>query len=236
MTTNRKALIVVTSHAKLGDTGRATGFYYDEMATPYWTLTDAGYEVEIASPQGGTAPFDAGSYGKEGERKPSVQRFIDDAVAMAKIHNTHKIGSVKIGDYAAIFMAGGHGTMWDFNHPDLAKQIGLAWDHGLVVGAVCHGPAALVHAVKANGRPVVEGLRVNSFTDAEEAAVGLTEIVPYLVETELKKLGAHFEGADNFKSHAVRDGRLVTGQNPASVQAVAALLIQALEQPIAKAA
>jgi putative intracellular protease/amidase len=236
MSAKQKALIILTSHNRLGNTGRATGFYFDEMATPYWELIDAGYSVEIASVKGGNAPYDIGSYGETGKRAASVQRFIDDGASISKIKSSLPISSIKIANYAAVFLPGGHGTMWDFTDEQLADLVGKAWDNGSVIGAVCHGPAALVHAKKADRTPIVLGLRVNSFTDAEEAAVGLTEIVPFLLETELRKRGAKFENAGNFESHAVRDGQLVTGQNPRSAKAVAALMLEALAAKTHKAA
>lgn len=236
MSNLQKALIILTSHSQLGNTERATGFYFDEMATPYWALIDAGYSVDIASIKGGNAPYDIGSYGEAGKRPTSVQRFIDDGASMAKIQSSLPISSIQIADYAAVFLPGGHGTMWDFTDEQLAKLIGKAWDNGSLIGAVCHGPAALVHAKKADGTSVVAGLKVNSFTDAEEEAVGLTEIVPFLLETELRKRGAKFENTGNFESHAVRDGQLITGQNPRSVQAVAALMLEALAAKKLKAA
>jgi putative intracellular protease/amidase len=225
-----RALIVVTSHDALGTTGKKTGFYFDEMSGPYWAMMDAGYAVDIASIQGGKAPYDASSYGEPGKRPVAVQRFIDEPASMAKITATLPIGAINPTDYAAVFLPGGHGTMWDFTDATLAAVIGNAWDNGAVVGAVCHGPAALVHAKRADGVPLVAGLKVNSFTDAEEAAVGLTGVVPFLVETELRKRGAKFESTENFQSHAVRDGRLVTGQNPKSVAAVSVLLVEALAE------
>jgi putative intracellular protease/amidase len=228
MTKHEKALIILTSHDQLGNTGRKTGFHFDEMATPYWELIDAGYAVDIASVKGGNAPYDLGSYGEAGKRAASVQRFIDNSASMEKIKSSLPISAIEVSDYAAIFLPGGHGTMWDFTDDQLAMLVGNAWDSGLVIGAVCHGPAALVHAKKADGTPVVSGLKLNSFTDAEEVAVGLTEVVPFLLETELRKRGAKFENVGNFEAHAVRDGQLVTGQNPRSAKAVAALLLEAL--------
>jgi putative intracellular protease/amidase len=236
MNNHPKALIILTSHDSLGETGRATGFYFDEMATPYWSLVDAGYSVDIASIKGGKAPYDLGSFGEEGKRAQSVQRFIDDATASSKINTTMAIDKIDASDYEAIFLPGGHGTMWDFTDQRLAKLIGHAWDKGAIIGSVCHGPAALIHAKKADGNPIVAGLKVNSFTDAEEAAVGLTSVVPFLLETELRKRGAIFESSGNFESHAVRDGQLVTGQNPRSVKAVAALMLEALAAKKRKAA
>ena len=229
-----KALIVVTSVAKFPPSagehaGRATGFYMDEMAGPYFALTDAGYAVTIASIAGGEPPIDPSSLGEEGDRKPTVQRFLDDADAMAKLKDTPAVSAIDPTNYAAVFLPGGHGTMWDFRQSaDLARLVGSAWDNGAVVSAVCHGPAGLIEAVDANGEPIVKGRRVNSFTDAEEAAVGLTDAVPFLVETSLREQGARFEGTDNFGSHVAVDGRLVTGQNPASVAAVGGAIVAAL--------
>jgi putative intracellular protease/amidase len=236
MSNARNALVIVTSHADMGWTGRKTGFYYDEMATPYWALVDAGYTVDIASPKGGAAPYDLGSYGEPGKRAAPVQRFIDDASSMAKITTTLPLSTVDPAAYDAVFLPGGHGTMWDFTDASVATAVGTAWDHGAVVGAVCHGPAGLVKARQADGRPLVAGLKVNAFTDAEEMAVGLTHVVPFLLETELRALGARFEATANFEAHAVRDGRLVTGQNPRSVPAVTALLLEALAERRAAAA
>jgi putative intracellular protease/amidase len=160
-----------------------------------------------------------------------VERFLADPASVAKIGNTHRIDDVDPLAYDVIFLPGGHGTMWDFaQSAALARVVGTAWDNGAVVGAVCHGPAGLVSARRADGQPVVAGLRVNSFTDAEEEAVGLTAAMPYLLETRLRELGGRFEGAPNFQAKAVRDGRLVTGQNPRSAGPVAQELLAALAQ------
>lgn len=230
MSMTHKVLIVVTSHGNLGDTGRKTGFYYDEMSVPYWALTDAGYAVEIASIKGGTPPYDLGSYGEDGKRPAAVQRFLDDPASMTKINATIAIAEVDPAAYDAVFLPGGHGTMWDFTDPALATVIGKAWDNGTVIGAVCHGPAGLINAVRSDGLPLVQGLRVNSFTDEEERAVDLADVVPFLTETELRKRGGLFESVANFEAHAVRDGRLVTGQNPKSAEKVAALMLEALAE------
>lgn len=229
MTPTHKALIVLTSHSEMGDAGRKTGFYYDEMALPYWALTDAGYNVIIASIKGGTPPYDIGSYGDADSRAPAVQRFLDDPTALAKLTDTPAIASIDPLAFDCVFLPGGHGTMWDFTDAGLASVIGKAWDNGAVIGAVCHGPAGLVHAKRADGKPLVTGLRVNSFTDAEEIAVGLDKVVPFMTETELRKNGGLFEGnAENFQPYSIRDGRLVTGQNPRSAAGVAALMLEAL--------
>lgn len=227
----QKALIVLTSHDEIGDTGRKTGFYFDEMATPYWALTDAGYAVEIASIAGGAAPADPGSIGDEASRPQAVSRFMADATAMDKIRQTKPVAAMKAGDFAVVFLPGGHGTMWDFAQSEaLGRLIGVAYDRGAIIGAVCHGPAGLLGARRGDGSPLVEGLRVGGFTDAEEEAVGLTRTVPFLLETRLRELGGRFECAPNFKPHAVRDGRLVTGQNPQSAPLVADMMLEALSE------
>jgi putative intracellular protease/amidase len=224
-------LILTTSHAALGDTGRATGFYWEELALPYWAFRDAGFAVAFASPKGGMPPVDPGSAKLEG-RAAAVQRFMDDAGAMAALRAGIAADQAGAADYAAIYLPGGHGTMWDMAQtPAVGRLVGAAFEAGAVIGAVCHGPAGLMEARLANGTPIVQGKRVNSFTDAEEAAVGLNMVVPYLMETQLRGLGAVFESnADNFKPYAVRDANLITGQNPASSVAVANLMLQALAE------
>ena len=223
-------LIVLTSHTKLGDTGRPTGFYYEELATPYWALVDAGHTVEIASIQGGPAAHDPGSLKADSALRPaSVSRFLADPAAMAKLASTTAITAIDPASHDAVFLPGGHGTMWDFGANEfLGAVVGKIFDKGGIVGAVCHGPAGLVNAMRANGRPVVEGLRVNSFTDAEEEAVGLTKTMPFLLESRLTELGAKFEAAPNFTPKAVRDGQLVTGQNPMSSDVTVGLFLEAL--------
>ncbi|WP_119168982.1 type 1 glutamine amidotransferase domain-containing protein [Algihabitans albus] len=225
----KRALIVLTSHAKLGETGKPTGFYWEELAVPYWSLRDAGLAVDIASVEGGAAPADPGSEAEE-NRPAVVQRFLDDADAMAQRQATLPIAEVDPAAYDVVFLPGGHGTMWDFAQSErLGEVVAQAYEAGAVVGAVCHGPAGLVGAELSNGKPLVAGKRVNGFTDAEEEAVGLTEVVPFLLESKLRALGGLFEGnAETFQAHAVRDGRLVTGQNPRSSERVATLLLQAL--------
>jgi putative intracellular protease/amidase len=213
-------LIVLTSHQQLGETGRATGFHYEELATPYFAFGDAGHNVVIASIAGGPAIHDPSSLKADpGDRPADVQRFVSDPAAMAKMADTLAIDDVDPGDYDGIFMPGGHGTMWDFAQSDaLGGVVSAIFAKGGVVGAVCHGPAGLVSARKGDGSPLVAGMHVNAFTDAEEDAIGLTSTMPYLLESRLRDLGGHFDGAPNFTSKAVRDGRLVTGQNPQSAR------------------
>lgn len=227
MTSKRRALLVLTSHTRLGDTGRGTGFYYDEMATPYWALTDAGFDVDIASVAGGVAPPDPKTLVEPADRPPMVARFMDDKDAMRKLDTTQKAADVDGAAYDCVFLPGGHGTMWDFDTAMIGSIVTDAWAAGAVVGAVCHGPAGLLQATRPDGKPLVDGLSVNSFTDAETEQIGLNGVEPFLLETRLRELGGRFECSDNFTSHAVRDGRLVTGQNPQSTGAIAKLLIEA---------
>ena len=224
----KKALIILTSHTELGSTGRKTGFYYDEMATPYWRLIDAGFDVDIASVKGGVAPPDPKTLVEPNDRPPMVARFMNDDKAISKLNNTYTLKELNGETYECVFLPGGHGTMWDFDTKDIGKIISDAWASGAVVGAVCHGPSGLLQAVRSNGEPLVKDLKVNCFTDAETDQIGLTGIEPFLLENRLRELGAKFECGKNFTSHAVRDGRLVTGQNPQSTEAVSKLLIEAV--------
>lgn len=225
-----KIVIVLTSHDRLGDTGRKTGFFFEELATPYWAFVDAGYTVEIASIAGGPAVHDPTSLAADESARPSsVRRFLGDEAAMAKLSATLPVAAIDPSAAAAVFLPGGHGTMWDFpGDPHLTRLIASVHDAGGVVGAVCHGPAGLVGARRPDGSPLVAGRRVTSFTDAEEAAVGLADVVPFLLESRLRELGALFVAGPNFASNAVRDGRIVTGQNPTSSGPVAELMLDAL--------
>lgn len=227
-----RVLIVLTSHTQLGGTGRATGFYFDEMAAPYYALASAGHTVDIASIKGGPAVHDPNSVkANPAERPAAVQRFLTDPAAMAKLSATPAIAAVDASAYDAVFLPGGHGAMYDFpQSAALAALVSRIYDRGGIVGAVCHGPAGLLNAKRAGGRPLVAGLRVNSFTDAEEEAVGLAGEMPFLLESRLRALGGRFEGAPNFTSKAVRDGRLITGQNPMSAEAVGLHLVEALAE------
>ena len=230
----KKALIILTSHTELGSTGRKTGFYYDEMATPYWRLIDAGFDVDIASVKGGVAPPDPKTLVEPNDRPPMVARFMNDDKAISKLNNTCTLKELNGETYECVFLPGGHGTMWDFDTKDIGKIISDAWASGAVVGAVCHGPSGLLQAVRSNGEPLVKDIKVNCFTDAETDQIGLTGIEPFLLENRLRELGAKFECGKNFTSHAVRDGRLVTGQNPQSTEAVSKLLIEAVNDTMQK--
>jgi putative intracellular protease/amidase len=234
---SKRVLILLTSHGELGDTGQPTGFYWEELATPYWQLRDAGFEVDFASPKGGEPPADPKS-ARADDRPAPVQRFLDSAEAMAALRASKPVAEVEATAYDGIYLPGGHGTMWDLAQTESVGQaIARAYENGAVIGAVCHGPSGLVGAKLADGTPLVRGKKVNSFTDSEEEAAGLTEVVPYLLESKLRELGAAFEcNEENFAPHAVRDGRLVTGQNPRSSEEVGRLMITALDEEAARRA
>jgi len=219
-------LIVTTSHGAIGDTGRATGLYFEELATPYSALLDAGFEVEIASIAGGAPPIDPGSLDNPPD---DVRRFQQDKVAATALNGTRAVAALDPAHYAAVYLPGGHGTMWDLPGNDALKRlVGTLFDSGRIVAAVCHGPAGLIQVSQADGRPLVAGRRVSAFTDAEEQAVGLVEAMPFLLETMLREQGAQFESGPNFQPHAVRDGNLITGQNPQSSALVAQEIVAAL--------
>ena len=222
-----KILMVLTSHDKLGDTGRKTGFWLEEFAAPYYTFLDAGAAVTLASPKGGQPPIDPKSDEPEGQTD-LTRRFKQDPAAQAVLAKTLPLAEVKAADHDAVFYPGGHGPMWDLaEDPRSIALIEAFYDAGKPVAAVCHAPGALRHA-KSRGQPIVKGKRVTGFTNGEEEAVQLTEVVPFLVEDELKRLGGRYEKAADWASFVVTDGRLVTGQNPASSAAGAEALLTLL--------
>jgi putative intracellular protease/amidase len=234
--TAAKILMVLTSHAQLGSTGEPTGVWFEELATPYYAFVDAGAEVSIVSITGGEVPIDPRSVKLAGENEPSVDRFLRDASAMTKIRMSKRIDSAGTA-YDAVFLPGGHGTMWDLPASTaLAELLGAVWSSGKIVAAVCHGPAGLVNAKDRSGRPIVEGRRVSAFTNSEEEAAGLTRAVPFLLETRLRSLGARVEVGPDFEPYAVADDNLVTGQNPASSALVAKLVMEKLRARSALAA
>jgi putative intracellular protease/amidase len=226
-----KILIVLTSHGDLGGK-RPTGFYWEELAIPYYAFRDAGHEVRLASIAGGEPPADPTSLQDDpGRNPPEVTRFLADPTAMAALRGTQSVDSMRAQDFDAIFLPGGHGTMWDLpESPTLAALVAALFEAGKPVGAVCHGPAGLLGARRADGRPVVEGRRVNGFTDSEERAAGLEDVVPFLLESRLRALGGRFEGGPDYGPFAIRDGNLVTGQNPASAAPAARLMLEALRE------
>jgi putative intracellular protease/amidase len=222
-----KILMVLTSHDKLGDTGRKTGFWLEEFAAPYYTFLDAGAEVTVVSPKGGQPPLDPVSDTPEGQTD-LTRRFKRDRAAQAVLANTLILSDIKATDYDAVFYPGGHGPMWDLaEDPHSIALIEAFYNAGKPVAAVCHAPGVL-HRVKFQGQPIVMGKRVTGFTNDEEEAVQLTKVVPFLVEDELKRLGGLYEKAANWASFVLTDGRLVTGQNPASSKAGAQALLKLL--------
>jgi putative intracellular protease/amidase len=227
-TVPRRILMVSTSIATKPD-GRPTGLWLSELTTPYFLFRDAGVDVTMASMTGGPPPVDPRSMAGPRGRGPSVERFERSADAMAAFRAMPALASIVAERFDAVFLCGGHGTMWDFRESAALGAAVTAIDaRGGVVAALCHGPAGLLSARRADGRSILEGRRATGFTDAEEAAVGLTDAVPYLLETEMRRLGARFEVAANFQPHAIRDGAFVTGQNPASAEATARFTLEAL--------
>jgi putative intracellular protease/amidase/catechol 2,3-dioxygenase-like lactoylglutathione lyase family enzyme len=222
-----KILMVLTSHDKLGDTGRKTGFWLEEFAAPYFTFLDAGATVTVASPKGGQPPLDPVSDTPEGQTE-LTRRFKQDPAAQAVLANTVRLSDVKASDYDAVFYPGGHGPMWDLaEDPRSIALIEDFYSSGKPVAAVCHAPGVL-HRVQFQGQPLVKDKRVTGFTNGEEEAVHLTKVVPFLVEDELKRLGGLYEKVANWVPFVVTDGRLVTGQNPASSKAGAEALLKLL--------
>jgi putative intracellular protease/amidase len=222
-----KILMVLTSHNLLGSTGRKTGFWLEEFAAPYFVFRDAGVELTLSSPRGGQPPIDPKSDLPENQT-PAMTRFKRDAEAQKELSQTVKLSEVKSEDFDTIFYVGGHGPMWDLvDNPESIALIESFYNSGKPVAAVCHSPAVF-HRVMYQGEPLVKGKRVTGFTNGEEAAVGLTHIVPFLVEDELKRIGGLYEKGADWASFAVVDGRVVTGQNPASSTAAAKALIEVL--------
>lgn len=209
--------------------GTPTGLWFSELTTPYWAFVDAGLSVDFASIAGGAPPLDPRSMTGPRGRGPSVDRFEASSEAKAAFNTMQAVRRLDPASYDAVFLCGGHGTMWDFRESTaLAQMIETIDRAGGVVAAVCHGPAGLLTATRDDGRPLVDGRRVTGFSNAEEDAVNLTDAMPYLLEDELRRLGGNYVSAPNFKPHAIRDGRLVTGQNPASAGPTAELTIAAL--------
>jgi putative intracellular protease/amidase len=221
-------LIVLTSHDQLGDTGKKTGFWLEEFAAPYYVLKDAGVAITLASPMGGRPPLDPKSDLPENLTE-STKRFRTDKAAQAELANTKKLADVSADDFDAIFFPGGHGPMWDM--PDNTTSIALIEAFvkaGKPVAAVCHAPVALVNARGKDGEYLVKGKRVTGFTNAEEEAVGLSAVVPFLLEDRLKERGGAYSNGANWAPYVQVDGKLVTGQNPASSGPAAEELLKLL--------
>ena len=224
-------LMIITSNAEMGNSNRQTGFWAEEVAVPYYELVDAGAEVILASPKGGAVPVDPSSVKPAGENDVIVERYLADKELQAQLGATKKTADIVDMPFGfdAIFFPGGHGTMWDLpTDAGVTALVQTAFANNKFVASVCHGAAGLVTAKRADGESVVKDLRVSAFTDEEEKAVGLEAIVPFMLETRLRELGCQFEGAANWVSFAVRDGNLITGQNPQSSDLVAQSLLDAL--------
>ena len=223
-----KILMVITSHDRLGDTGRKTGFWLEEFAAPYFVFRDAGLELTLASPKGGQPPIDPKSDLPENQTA-AMARFKQDERAQRELSQTVKLTDVRAEDYDTVFYPGGHGPMWDLaEDPASIALIESFYDSGKPVALVCHAPGAL-HRVMHEGEPLVKGKRITGFANTEEEEVQLTNVVPFLVEDELKRLGGRFEKAANWESFVVVDGRLITGQNPASSGPAAETLLKVFE-------
>jgi len=227
MSTPRVAF-VLTSHDQLGDTGNKTGYFLSEVAHPYLVLHEAGAEIDFISPKGGAAPMDPSSHDLEDEGNTTFLGLDGIEHALA---NTHAAEDVDASDYDAIYFAGGHGTMWDFpENKDLQQLTADIYEDGGAVGAVCHGPAGLVNVELSDGSYLVANKTVSCFTDAEEHEVDLEDVVPFLLETTLRQRGAKINSADNWEANVAVDGRLVTGQNPASAEGVGEALARVLSE------
>jgi putative intracellular protease/amidase len=232
-----KVLMVITSHDQLGNTGRKTGFWLEELAAPYYVFKDAGVEITLASPKGGRPPLDPKS-NEPAFRTDLTLRFEKDAAAQAQLDKTLRLDSVRQEDFDTVFYPGGHGPMWDLaEDKHSVKLIESFIAAGKTIGIVCHSTGALHHVKAPDGKLLVEGKEVTGFTNGEEEEVGLTKIVPFLVEDEMLKLGAIFSKKANWQSYVVSDGLLITGQNPHSSGAAAKTLMAAVKKarPVAAA-
>jgi putative intracellular protease/amidase len=224
-----KILMVLTSHDQLGNTGRKTGFWLEEFAAPYFVFRDAGVELTLATPKGGQPPLDPKSDLPENQTEAQI-RFKKDAAAQKALSQTAKLADMKSEDFDTVFYVGGHGPMWDLaESKDSIALLESFYNSGKTICLVCHSPGVLRHATY-QGAPLVKGKHVTGFTNGEEADVQLTHVVPFLVEDELMRLGAIFEKKANWQPFSVVDGRLITGQNPASSTTTAKTLLQTLGQ------
>lgn len=221
-------LMVLTSHAQLGDTGKQTGFWLEEFAAPYYALKDAGANITVVSPQGGQPPLDPKSDEADAQTD-ATRRFKGDADAQAVLASTGKLAEAKAGDFDAVFYPGGHGPLWDLAEDKtsiaLIEAMAAA---GKPVAVVCHAPGVLRHVKGADGQPLVKGKRVTGFANTEEEAVGLTAVVPFLVEDMLKQNGGQYARGADWEPFVLTDGKLVTGQNPASSEEAAQALLKLL--------
>tara|TARA_R110000868_G_scaffold347723_1_gene608682 strand:- start:4303 stop:4998 length:696 start_codon:yes stop_codon:yes gene_type:complete len=225
---DKKILMVITSHADLGDTGEKTGFWIEEFAAPYYAFVDAGVKVTLASPAGGQPPVDPKSE-MEDFQTESTKRFDTDTEALALVANTRKLAEVKSSDYDAVFYPGGHGPLWDLtDNTDSIALIESFLAENKPIASVCHAPAAFLNIKDADGEYVVKGKTVTGFTNTEEDAVQLTDIVPFLLEDELVRRGGDYQKGNDWSAFALQDGLLITGQNPASSELVAEKLLASI--------
>ena len=223
-----KVLMVLTSHDRLGDTGRKTGFWLEELAAPYYAFKDAGADITLASPKGGNPPLDPKSNEPDFQTE-LTHRFEADAEANAQLASTVRLDSVSAADFDTVFYPGGHGPLWDLAEDSHSiALIERFIEAGKPVALVCHAPGVLRHVKTSAGRPLVEGKKVTGFANSEEEGVGLTNIVPFLVEDELIAKGGLYSKGENWGSYVVQDGLLITGQNPGSSAATAAQLLKTL--------
>ncbi|REE19324.1 putative intracellular protease/amidase [Paraburkholderia sp. BL27I4N3] len=223
-----KILVVLTSHDQLGDTGRKTGFWLEEFAAPYYVFKEAGVEMMLASPKGGQPPLDPRSDDPDSQTE-ATQRLKKDNEVQANLASTAKLSTVSAADYDAVFYPGGHGPLWDLaEDPQSIALIEAMYAAGKPVAAGCHAPGALRHAKLPDGFPLVRNMPVTGFANSEEAAVGLTDVVPFLVEEMLKKNGGRYSKGPDWQSHVVVAANLITGQNPASSEAAAKALLSRL--------
>jgi putative intracellular protease/amidase len=224
-----KILIVLTSHDALGTSGGKTGFWIEEFAAPYFVFADAGATITIASPKGGQPPVDPKSETSEAQTS-DTKRFYKETAAIDLVAHSLKLSEIDQTDYDAVFYPGGHGPMWDLTiDKDSIKLIEGFYNHQKPIAFVCHAPAALVNVKAKNGKPLVKGKHLTSFSNTEEEAVKLDKVVPFSLENELTKHGAHYSKGKDWESYVKEDGLLITGQNPASSTAVAKLLLEMLK-------
>lgn len=222
----KKILFVVTSHDKKGSTGEDTGYYLGEVSHPWEVLHKAGYEIDFVSPKGGTPPVDGFDL-----KDPINKEFWENQEYKNKIDHSMKPAQVNPKEYSTIFYAGGHGAMWDFaDNKELADIASKIYENGGIVAAVCHGPAGLVNIKLNNGKYLVDGKKINAFTNEEESEVKLTNVVPFLLEDKLKERGAKFEKSGLWQNHVVADQRVITGQNPQSAKSVGEAIVKELKK------
>ncbi|MFV0480645.1 MAG: type 1 glutamine amidotransferase domain-containing protein [Campylobacteraceae bacterium] len=222
---SKKILFVVTNHGVKGSSGQKTGYYLSEVSHPLKVLVDAGYEIDFVSPQGGNPPVDGLDL-----NDATNKAFWEDAFYQNKIQNSKKPSDINPSDYVAIYYAGGHGVMWDFpDNKELATIAAKIYENGGVVSAVCHGPVGLTNIKLSDGKYLVDGKKINSFTNKEEDLVGLSDVVPFLLEDKLKERGAIFEKSAPWQVHVTSDKRVVTGQNPQSATGVGKAIVDALK-------